>query len=38
MEKDGNGSTSLTIEDILRECEAEPTEPDRQMEMDGVSC
>ena len=24
-----------TIEDILRECEAEPTEPDRQTEMDG---
>ena len=35
MEKDVTEYQFGTIEDILRGCEAEPTEPDRQMEMDG---
>ena len=35
MEENSRKYQFGTIEDILRGCEAEPTEPDRQTEMDG---
>jgi len=35
MEENSRKYPFGTIEDILRGCEAEPTEPDRQTEMDG---